>query len=364
MKKFVIIAFAILIVIMCGIIFADKLFVEEESKEVKVGVILNGKKDDKSWVQSHYEGIMKSSKKLDFVVEYRENVPETEECIAVMEELIEEDCEVIICNSFNYGEHELKVAKNNPEIYFYHAAGLDTADNFSSYFGRIYQMRYLCGIVAGMQTKTNEIGYVAAFPISEVNRGINAFTLGVRSVNPDAKVYVEWSNSWIGEKESEAATEALFDKHENIDVLTLHADTQSPLKIADERGVWTIGYNCDNSESYPDSFLTAAVWNWEKFYTPRMQEYMQGKFISENYWVDASTGIVDIAPLTKNVREGIKEVVEKEKKRLESGTFDVFYGPILDSNGEVRIKEGESMPDSELLNKFDWYVQGVVTDEN
>ena len=223
-------------------------------------------------------------------------------------------------------------------------------------------MRYLSGIVAGLQTQTNEIGYVAAMPIAEVNRGINAFTLGVRSVNPEAKVYVKWSNSWIGEEENGEATKSLLAEH-NIDVLAMHTDAHSPMEIANENKVWIIGYNVDNSALFPDTYLTAPIWNWEHFYEPRILECLQGKFRGIHYWEGVETGIVDLAPFTKNVKPGIAEKVDEAREKLMSGTFDVFYGPTTDNEGNIRIKEGQSMTDEAMLNDMFWYVEGVVTDE-
>ena len=127
---------------------------------------------------------------------YKENVPYDQSCAETMEGMIEDGCQVIICNSFDYGDWIVQVAEKHPDVVFLHATGTEIGDNITTYFGRIYQMRYLSGIVAGMQTETDHIGYVAAFPISEVNRGINAFTIGVKSVNPDATVHVIWSESW------------------------------------------------------------------------------------------------------------------------------------------------------------------------
>ena len=330
--------------------------------QTKVGVILNGTVEDHSWGESHYKGLEISKKELNLNVIYKENVPEDENSMETMEELITDGCEIIICNSFGYGVWELECAKSHPEVRFFHATGVEQSDNLATYFGRIYQMRYLSGIVAGMQTETNEIGYVAALPISEVNRGINAFTLGVRLVNPKANVYVKWSDSWTGEEENAKATTDLIREH-SIDVLAMHTDAMSPLEIADENGIWTIGYNVDNSGRFPDTYLTAPIWNWERFYEPRILECLQGRFQGVHYWEGVETGIVDLAPFTKNVKPGIAEKVDEERARLMDGTFDVFYGPIVDNQGNVRVKEGQSMTDAVMLNDFFWYVEGVVVDE-
>ena len=319
---------------------------------------MNGQVDDQSWSQSHYEGICRTVQELGLELVYEEAVPESEECVARMEAMIAEGCNIIICNSFNYGTYIQEAAEEHPEVHFFHASGVEEKENLSTYFGRMYQMRYLSGIVAGLQTETNQIGYVAAFPISEVNRGINAFTLGVHSVNPEAVVYVEWCNSWTDDKEAGEATRTLITNYD-IDVLAMHTDSLRPLEIAEEEGIWSIGYNMDNSRRCDDFFLTAPVWNWENFYTPRIKEVQQGKFVGRNYWEGAESGMISLAPLTEHVKEGIAVIVEEKMQEISSGTFDVFYGPIYDRNGTLRIPAGESMSDEAMLNEFDWYVEGV-----
>lgn len=362
MKKILAIAGVILGIIILGIVMisVSETDVEVTRERTKVGFILNGTIDDHSWGQSHYEGMELCADSLNLEVYYRENVPDDERCKEYIQELIDEGCEIIICNSFGFGEYALEMAKEHREINFFHATGVEEEVNLATYFGRIYQMRYLSGIVAGMQTETNEIGYVAAYPISEVNRGINAFTLGVRAVNPEAHVYVEWTQSWTGEAEAEAATGKLLDSH-NIDVLTIHTDTNRTLEIAEERGVWCIGYNMDNYELYPNTFLTAPIFEWENFYEPHILECLQGKFVGKHYWDGAETKIVSLAPLSRNVKPGIQKEIEAANLKFLSGTFDVFYGPITDTDGNVRVREMECMTDAEMLNAFNWYVEGVVT---
>ncbi len=362
MKKFLVVVIIFIAIIFLGMMGVEHFFHTEDKEVVKVGMVMNGAKDDNSWGQSHFEGMERTKEELDIEVIYKEEVPLDEQSMDVMEELIEDGCQIIVCNSYDYGQYAIQVAEKHPEICFYHATGTEIRDNLSTYFGRMYQMRYLTGVVAGLQTETNEIGYVAAFPISEVNRGINAFTLGVHSVNPDAKVYVAWSNSWTEENEARVAAESLLDNYD-IDILTMHTDSMAPLEVAEEANIWSIGYNLDNSQNYPNSFLTAAVWDWEKFYTPRIQEYGQGRFVAQNYWESAETGIIDLAPFTNLVKSGIDEKVKQEKEKMESGLFDVFYGPIIDSEGNVRVVKGESMSDTEILTEFDWYVEGVVIHE-
>lgn len=360
MKRIGIVAGILIFAIVVGIfvIRVQETDTDVTKQKTKVGMILNGTVQDHSWSQSHYEAMKKTAQKLNLDVQYRENVPDDERCESVLEELVNSGCEIIIGNSFNYGEWELKIAADHPEIHFYHASGVEESSNLATYFGRIYQIRYLCGIVAGLQTRTNEIGYVAAFPLSEVNRGINAFTLGVRSVNPDAVVWVEWSNTWGEDEPTEQAARKLLGAHD-IDVVAMHTDSLKVLEVADELGVWSIGYHMDNSELFPDTWLTAAVWNWEDFYEPRILECLQGKFRGIHYWEGMESGVVALAPLSPNVSPQAGPAIEAEKKKFESGTFDVFYGPVKDQDKTVRVGEGESMTDEAMLNGFDWFVEGV-----
>ena len=362
MKKIIVIAGIIVAATIIGIFVINSIYNNTtESEGLKVGLIMNGSSDDRSWSQSHFEGMSETAQELGIEFSYREKVAD-DEVTAAVEELIAEDCKVIICNSFGYGEYLDELSVQYPELYFFHASGVTSGENLSTYFGRMYQIRYLSGIAAGLQTETNEIGYVAAFPISEVNRGINAFTLGVRSVNPEADVYVSWTNSWVDDDASSAATINLIENH-NIDLLAMHVDSLMPLEVADEHNIMSIGYNFDNSLDYPDTYLTSSVWDWKNFYTPHILECIQGKFTGTNYWEGVDTGIVSLAPFSDKVKDGVIEAVEAERERLKSGTFDVFYGPVYDSEGTLRIAEDESMTDDYMLNSFDWYVEGVIIDE-
>lgn len=363
MKKVFIVAVIIVVAIIIGIFVINIYEADTEvTKETtKVGVILNGSIDDRSWSQSHYEGLEATAQELNLSIIYKEYVV-PEEIPGIIDEFVKEDCKVIVANSFEFGEYINEAAKEYPEIYFLHATGVGEDKNLSTYFGRIYQIRYLSGIVAGLQTETNEIGYVAAFPIPEVNRGINAFTLGVRSVNPDATVYVSWTNSWNDDTATADATNKLLVNH-NIDVLAMHTDSLMALEIAQQEGIMSIGYNLDNSQDYPDTYLTAAVWDWEEFYTPVILKCLQGKFVGKHYWEGIETGMVSLAPLTNLVDKETEAIVNREMEKLNSGTYDVFYGPIYDNEGNLRVEEGECMTDNAMLNEFDWYVEGVVSDE-
>lgn len=331
-------------------------------EKTKVAMLLHGPKDDRSWGQSHYEGLQKTAEELNLEILMRENVPVDTSAQLIMESLIDSDVKIILANSFQFGPYIRAVASTHPEVKFFHASGVETAPNIVAFFGRIYQMRYLSGIVAGMQSKTGKIGYVASFDIPEVVRGINAFTLGVKKANPEANVFVRWTKSWVDDESCARATRSLL-KNKEIDVLAVHVDSREPLRIADSLGIWIVGYNLDNSELYPEHYLTAPVWRWEKFYTPHILDVLKNRFVGANYWDGAVSGIVDLAPFTPHVKPEATKMVAEERERMMNGSFDVFYGPIEDNAGTIRINEGESMSDEDMLNQFNWFVKGVKVDE-
>ncbi|MBR4559149.1 MAG: BMP family ABC transporter substrate-binding protein [Fibrobacter sp.] len=364
MKWVYFISAVIIAVIMAGLLATNvkKKNTDITREKTKVAMIMNGSIDDHSWGQSHYEGMQKTAKDLNLEVWFRQNIPADKSSEDVMEGLIGAGVKIIVVNSFQFGPYIQNVAAQHPDVKFFHASGVKSAPNVSTFFGRIYQMRYLSGLVAGKQSKTGNVGYVAAFDIPEVVRGINAFTLGVKKANPDANVIVRWTKSWEDDSSCAYATRALLAKND-IDVLAMHTDSREPMRIADSLGIWVVGYNLDNAEFYPDHFLTAPVWRWEKFYTPHILEVLKKKFVGQSYWDGFSSGIVDLSPFTSHVNPEAVALVAIEREKIQKGSFDVFYGPIEDNAGTVRVNEGESMSDSDMLNHFNWFVKGVKIDE-
>jgi basic membrane protein A len=248
-----------------------------------------------------------------------------------------------------------KISKEYPEVAFFHCSGYKTTDNLATYFGRIYQPRYLSGIVAGLKTESDSIGYVAAYPIPEVIRGINAFTLGVQSVNPDAVVKVRWTSTWYDPAKEKEAAIALLD--EGVDVIAQHQDTTGPQQAAEEREAFSIGYNTDMAEMAPGSYMTAPVWNWGPYYVEQTQNVIDGNFESHEYWGGLEDNIVQLAPLTDLAPEDAEEYVGEAKDKILDGTLKVFEGPLYNQEGEV-VVEGQVMTDEEMLNMM-WFVQGV-----
>lgn len=326
---------------------------------MRIAVVMGGPRLDHSWNESHYIALEKLSKEMDMEIAYYDNVPTNSMAEEIMERAIANGAQIVIANSFGFGDAVARVAQKHPETKFFHATGLRVHPNVLVYAGRQYQMSYLSGIVAGLMTRNNKLGYLASLNISEVNSAINAFTLGARKVNPEAKVYVSWSGSWFDENMAATAAHYLLDTC-GVDLFTTHADVNRPYEMAEEKGVWIIGNNLDNSERYPKSFLTAPIWHWEDFYRAKINEVKRNKFVARNEWLGIESGIMDLAPLASAVGDSIIRIVESERRKLEEGSFDVFYGPIEDNRGNLRVGPGESMTDENMQHHFDWYVKGVV----
>ena len=361
MKRIGIIAGIVLVLVIGGIFF----FSAQQNKEAaaneptKVGIIMTGSRGDSSWNEAHWQGLQEAAKELNLSLDCEENVS-ADNCREILGNMTKNGCKIIISSSIDFQDAVLQTARDKPEIYFFQATGTRYGNNVASYMGRMYQMRYLAGIAAGGQTKSNAVGYVTTQAIPEVIRGIDAFTLGVRRANPSAKVYVKYTNDWSDEQKSRQATAALLDQHKDIDIIGTHIDTYAPLAVAEEHGIQAIGCNVDSAGRYPKTVLTSPIWNWEIFYTKYIREALNGKFEGRNYLVGADTGIVALAPLAASCGPETRELVETERARLTNGEYDVFYGPVMDADGSLRVAEGESLPDKTLFDDLDWYVEGVV----
>ena len=331
----------------------------ESEEPLRAAFIYISPPGDLGWTYEHDQGRIETQEHFGDEVEtvFIENVPEGPDSGRVMRQYAEQGFDLIFATSFGYMDYMHEVSAEFPEATFEHASGYKTRDNMATYFGRIYQPRYLSGIVAGGMTEGNTIGYVAAFPIPEVIRGINAFTRGVRSVNEDAQVRVVWTNTWYGPAQEREAAVALLDA--GADIIAQHQDTTEPQKAAQERGAYSIGYNSDMQEFVGDTVLVSAIWNWEEYYIPTIQSALDGEWESSQYWGGLGDEIVDLSEMSPEVPEELQKTVAAERERIESGEWDVFHGPIVNQDGELTVPEGEAMTDEEMLN-MSYFVEGVI----
>lgn len=349
----------LLCILLIGIILGSLFFVgNKKDKRKKIGFIMTGSVDEEGWNSMHYEGVSAACDDLGVRLLIKENVKEfSGECGPAIEDLIAQGANMIILSSFGYAEETRDLIKKYPDVEFYMNSFEFSEDNTTSYFSRLYQARYLAGIVAGMQTETNKIGYVAAMPTSEVNRGISAFTLGVRRVNKDATVTVSWTNSWDDEQMEREKADALIDEV-GVDVITYHQNQAYVVDEADKKGIYSIGYH-QRMEGYSDQYLTAAVCDWKTTYEALIKQYLQGKTATTNiYWVGMEENAVGLAEYSPAVPEKTKEEVKKAQNEILSGK-DVFSGKITDNTGTIRCNGNETISDEMLLKQFDWYVEGV-----
>ena len=281
-----------------------------------------------------------------------------------LQECVDEGCNVIFTTSWGYMKPTADMAEKYPDVYFSHGTGyMSNGKNFNNYFGRIYQARYLSGIVAGMNTKTNKIGYVAAQDStnSEVTGGIDAFALGVYSVNPDAVIHVKVTNSWYDPAAEKAATEKLLAM--GCDVMSQHCDTPSPQTLAQEKGVYGIGYNSDMSKETPKSCLCSVIWNWSAYYTSAVKSIIDGTWDGSNYYGGMSEGLVEITDLADFCVKGTQEKVDEASSLILSGKFNVFDGVMQTNDGKTVGEAGKTLDDATITGGINWYYKNVVVEE-
>ena len=320
---------------------ASAEFAPVNKDDLKVGFVFIGDVSDKGYTYAHYQGLLDMQQNLglsDDQILIKTNVSEDSSCETALRELVEAGCQIIFGNSYGYMNYMAELADEYPEVIFSHCSGYMSNDtNFNNYFGAIYQARDLAGIAAGLKTQTNKIGFVAAMQTPEVIGGFDAFALGVQSVNPDAVVYVKYTNSWYDATLERQTADALLDL--GCDVIGQHCDTANPQIAAQERGVWGCGYNADMTVDAPKAHLTAPVWHWGAVYTKEAQEVLDGTWKPEKIFLTMADGLVDLSPLSENCAEGTAEAIEAARAKIVSGEFDVFEGPLYDNQGNQILDE-------------------------
>ena len=334
---------------------------------IKVGVIhLSDPADGSGYTYTHDIGIMGMQQNLglsDSQIIRKINVNDSDKDATrkAIKECLDEGCNIIFSTSWGYMETTAQMAEEYPDVYFSHGTGyMSNGKNFNNYFGRIYQPRYLSGIVAGMNTKTNKIGYVAAMGSenSEVTGGIDAFALGVYSVNPSAQIYVKVTNSWYDPAAEKAAASTLLNM--NCDVIAQHCDTTYPQLLAQQKNVYSIGYNSDMSKDAPDACLCSVIWNWSAYYTAAVQSVIDGTWDGSNYYGGMNENIVGITQLADFCKSGTQQKVDEAKKDIISGKLGIFDGVIETNTGTTVGESGKTLKDSDITGNINWYFKTVT----
>lgn len=336
-------------------------------EEIKIGVLhLTDPAEGSGYTYTHDLGIQGMQENLglsDDQIIRKINISDSDSDATkkAIQECIDAGCNIIFTTSWGYMEPTEKMAEKYPDIYFAHGTGyLSNGKNFTNYFGRIYQARYLSGIAAGKKTQTNKIGYVAAMDItnSEVTGGIDAFAMGVYSVNPNAKIYVRVTNSWFDmEKEEQYAKDLVAI---GCDVLAQHCDTDFPQQVAQDNQIWGIGYNSDMSLNNPDATLCSVVWNWSAYYTSMVESIIEGTYDGSNYYGGMKEGLVGITePSTELNDEETISTIEEAKASILDGSFNIFDGVIETNTGETIGKKDSTLDDATITGKINWYFKNV-----
>ena len=323
----------------------------EPAETFKVAFVHVGPTADKGWSWAHDQGAQYLKANMPGVeITTLESIAVGPDSQRVFEDLAADGNMLIFGTSFGYMDPMLAAAANYPDVAFMHATGFKASENMGNYFGAAEEGRYLSGMAAGERTENGKIGYVAAFGIPEVLRGINAFTLGVREVNPDAEVQVVWTSTWFDPPKEGDAAQALLDS--GVDVIAMHQDTSAPGQAAEAAGAGWVGYNTDMSEFAPNGWLTAAVWDWGPYYVSVAEAVTAGTWTPGAFYGNMADGMVNIAPFGPSVSDEMKALIETRKQEIIDGTFAVFPDPIVN-------QAGNEQPLGDIFS-MDFFVEGVV----
>ena len=317
-----------------------------------------GPPGDGGWTYAHDVGRKEVEKKFGNKVKtsFVENVPEGADAERVIRELAQKGNRIIFTTSFGYMEQTLKVAKSFPKVEFYHATGFKSAPNVTIYNTRMYEPAYLAGIIAGHMSKKNTLGFVASFPIPEVVRNINAYTMGARSVNPKITTKVVWINTWFDPSKERQAAETLIGQ--GADVLLQNTDSSAVLQAAQDKGVWAFGWDSDMEHYAPKAHLASAIEVWGPYYVSVAEAALAGKPIKKTVWGGMKEGLNDLVKVSPGIPEAAKKLVEEKRKGIVSGKLAVFTGPIKLQDGSIKLAAGKTLTDKEI-DSVNWYVEGV-----
>ena len=325
---------------------------------LKIAFAYVGPVGDGGWTFAHDNGRKAAEAEFGDKIKtsFVEKVPEGADAERVFRDLATQGNKIIFATSFGYMEPMLKVAGEFPDVKFEHATGYKTAPNMRIYDSSFYQDAYMAGIIAGKMSKTGTIGFVGSFPIPEVLRNINAFTLGAQTVNPKIKTKVVWVSTWFDPpKESEAAQSLI---NGGADVLLQNTDSTAVLQTAEKNGKYAFGWDSDMSAFAPKAHLASAVVDWSGYYKKAIKEVMDKTWKTERTVWGVKEGTNDLIKIADVVPEDIKKKIDEIKAGMKGGTFEVFTGPILDSTGKERLAK-DAKADQEWKDKVDFYVKGV-----
>lgn len=330
-----------------------------KAEPLKIAFAYVGPVGDGGWTFAHDNARKAVEKEFGdkVVTSFVEKVPEAADAERVFRDMAGQGNKLIFGTTFGYMEPMLKTAADLKDVKFEHATGYKRADNMRTYDSRTYEGAYMAGVIAGGMSKTGTIGVVGSIPIPEVIRNINSFTLGAQSVNPKIKTKVVWVNEWFNPpKETEAAQSLM---NGGADVLMQNTDSSAVLQTAEKAGKYAFGWDSDMTAYAPKAHLASAVINWAPYYIKATKDALDGTWKgNEGAWWGVKEGAIDIVSISDKVPADLKEKVEKVKAGLKDGSFAIWKGPIVGSDGkEVLAKD--AVADDKFLGGIKFYVKGV-----
>ena len=330
-----------------------------EGEKLKVGIIFVGSQRDLGWNQAAASGADYLEQVFpDVEVLRAENVPETVEVQAVAEQMIRDGATIVIPTSFGYSDPTKAIIEKHPDIMFLHLGDLEIFENYGSFFANIWQLEYAAGRAAGKVTKSNKLGFIAAFPIPSSLLNINAFHLGAQSINPNVETTVVFTSDWCDPAKQVTAVNTMTDA--GVDVLSLQQDcTKTVVEAAERAEVWVTGFHYDASAAAPNYWITGATWNWGPIMAQIIHEIRIGVYRSSVKLAGIEAGWAKLAPFGGSVDDETRQLVLDTVEGLRDGSISPFTGPIYDQDGGVRIADGETATD-EYLQGVDWLAQGIV----
>jgi len=325
---------------------------------LKAAWVYVGPVGDAGWTFAHDQGRKEVEAEFGDKVKttFVEKVPEGADAERVIRDLATQGNKIIFATSFGYMEPMMKVAAEFPDVKFEHATGYKTAPNMRIYDAKFFEDAYLAGMIAGTMSKTGTIGFVGSFPIPEVLRNINAYTLGAQSVNPKIKTKVVWVSTWFDPpKEGEAAQSLI---NGGADVLLQNTDSSAVLQTAEKNGKYAFGWDSDMSAFAPKAHLGSAVALWGGYYKKAIKEVMDGTWKTERTVWGVKEGQNDLIKIADVVPEDTRKKIDEIKVKMKAGEFEVFTGPVVDASGKERLPAG-TKADQDWKDKIDFYVKGV-----
>ena len=332
--------------------------ISHAAEPLKMAWVYVGPVGDGGWTYAHDLGRKAAMKALGDKISTTivERVPEGADSERVIRDLAAKGNKIIFTTSFGYMEPTLKVAKAFPKVDFYHATGFKSDKNVTIYNSRMYEPAYLAGIIAGHVSKKGILGFVASFPIPEVVRNINAYTMGARSVNPKITTKVVWVNTWYDPGKERQAAEALIGQ--GADVLLQNTDSSAVLQTAQDKGVNAFGWDSDMTAYAPKAHLGSAIEIWGGYYTKVAEAAIAGKPLKTTVWGGMKDGMNDLVSISPNIPAAAKAVVAEKAAAIKSGKVQVFTGPIKGSDGSIKLAAGKTLTDKEI-DSVNYYVEGV-----